>query len=68
MSLKYIREHYGVPARRGQKVKYTGEYRGEWFGTITSSSGPHIKVKPDDRTKSSKFRLILHPTWNVEYL
>lgn len=61
MSMKYIRDTYGVPAKRGRFVRvYYQRSDGEWLlaahGRITSASHHiHIKGVP------------FHPTWNVVY-
>jgi len=43
MSLPYIRRTYGVPARRGLRVRYTDGAGVIWNGTITSAKGPHLR-------------------------
>lgn len=68
MSLEYIRKTYSVPAYRGQRVCYTGSNKFGIYGTITSSKGPYIRILVDDRVEGYRGRLILHPTWKVEYL
>lgn len=60
--IHYIRRYYGVPAKIGGRVKYEGRE-----GVITGTSGPHLIMRPDDRKRKGE-RLILHPTWRVEYL
>ena len=64
MSLKYIRECYGVPAYKGQKIIYTG--RGSPIeGTIRGGRGGSLRVQfGDDPSKV----WLQHPTWNVEYV
>lgn len=68
MSLPYIRRTYGVPARRGMRVRYTDGAGVIWNGTITSAKGPHLRVLVDDRVPGYRGRLILHPTDNIEYI
>jgi hypothetical protein len=63
MTMKRIRELYGVPAKRGGRVRF------EWTrreGTITgsTSSGLYLRVRFDGERKSE----IIHPTWDLEYL
>lgn len=60
---EYIRDYYQVPAYRGARIRYTGG-KTPVEGTITSASGPYIRVRFDDR----KLTVRLHPTWEVEYL
>lgn len=57
MSMEWIRRNYGVPAKRGGRVRFFG-----MLGTITSASH-HLRVHLDDGR-----RVLLHPTWRVEYL
>lgn len=57
MSMEWIRRNYGVPAKRGGRVRFSGV-----AGTITSASH-HLRVRLDDGR-----RVLLHPTWRVEYL
>lgn len=53
MSLKYIRDLHGVPARRGGKVTVNGK-----AGVITGASGPHVQIRLADRGYSMPY----HPT------
>jgi len=64
-ALAYIRGHYKVPARRGQRILYGGGEHGDEFGTITGGHGPHLIVRLDSDPGT---KVILHPTWAVEYL
>lgn len=67
MSLDYIRTYYGVPARRGQRVRYTGDKGPNAKpreGTITSANGQHLCIRMDGDSFSNLF----HPTWALEYL
>jgi hypothetical protein len=61
--MKYVRKAYGVPARRGGRVEYTGEGKPE-LGTIRSASGGHLNIQLD----GVKHTLPLHPTWKLRYL
>jgi hypothetical protein len=61
--LDYIRQHYGVPAKRGARIRFTdGGFSRE--GTIVSASGPYLRVQFD----GMRYKSTLHPTWNVEYI
>lgn len=63
MSLQNIRDKYGVPARRGGRIEYTGN--GTTIeGTITGSIGENIRVRLD----GDKGSLSFHPTWKIRYL
>lgn len=64
MSMKYIRDHYGVPAKRGARVLYSPPNEQARYGTIKISSGAGLIIKLDGNKKSA----IYHPTWCIEYL
>ena len=67
MSMEYIRKRYGVPAKRGGRVRYTGNPDGKPVdGTITASAqgNGHLFVRLDGNKHSYCF----HPTWKLEYL
>jgi len=57
--LAYIRQTYGVPAYRGQRVLVRVD-GGQWeSGTVTGARGPHVAV----RTFSAPNRRpLFHPT------
>ena len=63
MSLKWIREQYNVPAKRGGRVRYTGSSQ-EQFGTILRATGHLLRIQMDGQT----FAGLYHPTWELEYL
>ena len=50
--LEYVRNYYGVPAKKGKVVSYNGK-----LGVITGASGPHVKVK----LEGAKHALPYHP-------
>lgn len=64
MSMEYIRETYGVPAKKGGRVKYTNGSGVATEGVITGTHGAYIKVKMD----GDKLSECYHPTYNIEYL
>ena len=66
MSLEYIRRTYGVPAKRGGRVRYTGSEhaKGPQDGTITGTRGGRLRIRLDGDSYSLPF----HPTWKLEYL
>jgi hypothetical protein len=69
MSIQYIRDTYGVPAKRGGRIRFTGndgsEYPGEGIeGVIVGTRNARLRVRFD----GSKRIESLHPTWMVEYL
>jgi hypothetical protein len=57
--MEYIRNYYGVPARRGVRIVFDGKE-----AVIVGASGPHLKVKIDGEKRA----VPIHPTWKVEYL
>jgi hypothetical protein len=68
--MKYIRDTYGVPAKRGARVVVV-EYVGvgsrvvrKTGGTITGSRGAHLRIRLDGRAYSLNY----HPTHMIEYL
>ena len=65
-TLEYIRKHYGVPARRGQRVVYRQKDL-EKAGVITSgsSSGAYINIRFDGEKKPTG---PFHPTDGIEYV
>lgn len=63
MSIHWIRDTYGVPAKRGGRVEYTGEGRPE-FGTIKSAHGGYLRILLDGLKHPASF----HPTWRLRYL
>lgn len=58
LSFDYVRQRYGVPAKRGMRVTVDGKP-----GRITSGAGHYIRVRFDGETFSS----FCHPTWRVVY-
>ena len=64
MSLEYIRNHYDVPANRGQRVVFLGAQDERRLGRIVGACGAYLRVRFDGEQKPRT----LHPTWRVEYL
>ena len=66
MSMEYIRKHYGVPAKRGGKVRFTpdGNRHLAHEGVIVGSRGAHLKIRMGDEKRAG----IYHPTCDLEYL
>ena len=64
--MEYIRKFYGVPAKRGAKVRIHVSYDKDvtFNGTIVASKGEYIKVKIPGGKKS----LAYHPVDHIEYL
>jgi hypothetical protein len=69
MGMSYIRQAYGVPAKRGGRIIYTGDKRGRaggegQAGVIVGSQGAHLRIRLDGQQTIYTF----HPTWKIEYL
>lgn len=62
MSMKYVRDYYGVPAKRGARIVFV--WKGRRAGTIVGSRNQHLRVRFDDEPKRVE---TLHATWEVEY-
>lgn len=63
MSMGYIRSHYGVPAKRGGLVEYTGGAIPR-RGTIRSANGHYLMIHLDGERRTRTF----HPTWELRYV
>jgi hypothetical protein len=50
MSMEHIRKHYGVPAKRGGKVRFTpdGNRHLAHEGVIVGSRGAYLKIRMGD--------------------
>ena len=61
--MAWVRKHYGVPAKRGMRVLYTGNGAPE-YGTIRSvACGGHLNIQLDGIRHTMPF----HPTWELSY-
>jgi len=59
-----VRRTYGVPAKVGQRIRYTGGNEPR-MGTIRSAEGAHSMIQLDgDRHTTGPY----HPTWKIEYV
>lgn len=58
MSAAYVRQHYGVDYKRGDRIAVDGRP-----GTIVSFPGQYLGVRFDD---SPSVTQRAHPTWRVE--
>jgi len=65
VTLAYIRDTYGVRAKRGGRVQFDGSGANvAKVGTITGARGSHILIKMDGESRSASY----HPTWQLTYL
>jgi hypothetical protein len=63
MSMKYIRDTYKVPAKRGGRVIYSGNGK-DVGGVITGTDGVRLRIRLD----GDKFSCRFHPAWKIKYL
>jgi len=63
MGIDYIRRMYGVPAKTGGRVEYSGGQEPQ-LGTICGAQGSHLRIRLD----GAKHALPYHPTWKLRYL
>ena len=61
MTMVSIREHRGVPAKRGMRVFDRHKNR---YGTIRSARGGYLRIQLDGDNYSFNY----HPTWKLDYL
>jgi hypothetical protein len=68
VTMDYIRQRYGVPAKRGARIRFADPNfsygRCPQEGTIVAAPHGYIHVRFD----GSRSIVWLHPTWCVEYL
>lgn len=65
MTLHYIRTTYGVPAKRGAKVRFTPDSRDTpMVGRIVGARAGLLRC----RFEGSSRPWNCHPTWGIEYL
>jgi hypothetical protein len=61
--MESLRRYYGVPAKRGQRILFTGlKYR--ITGEIVSARDHKLWIRTDDGRRFGP----LHPTWEIEYV
>lgn len=58
MSMEYIRDRYGVPAKRGARVVADGKP-----GTIVAARGGHLRIRLDGERDTRSW----HPLWHMDY-
>ena len=59
MSAEYVRSHYAVPYKRGDRVTVDGKP-----GTVVSFPDQYLGVRLDGETRTSR----CHPTWRVSII
>ena len=67
MSMAHIRQTYGVPAKRGMRIEYSGNLDKSGkprLGTIAGSAGERLRIRMDGEPRTG----IYHPTWKIKYL
>ena len=60
--MSYIKTIYRVPAEYGRRIRFQGKEE----GIIVNADGQYIEVLMDKSNPGHT--VILHPTWEVEYL
>ncbi len=60
---EWIARQYGVAAKRGARVRYTGGKEPR-DGTITGAQGGHLMIRLDGDKHAHPY----HPTWELELL
>lgn len=63
MGMKYIRDYYGVPAKRGGIIEYTGG-KSPVRGVITGADGAWLRIRLEGENWSRRF----NPAWKISYL
>jgi hypothetical protein len=58
--MEYIRKCYGVPAKRGGHVIYSGSR----YGVIVGSKGKYLRIRLDGETRIKSY----HPTYLLTYI
>ena len=66
-ALKYIRDYYKVPAKRGALIRYDSSC-GAIYLRVRSARNGRLYCSPKDANPKDKRRMILHPTWQIVYL
>lgn len=64
MGMQYIRNYYGVPAKRGGLVDVVGDEGMKFRGVITGSKDARLRV----RLVCGKRSHLYHPTHHLEYV
>lgn len=57
-NFEYIRDTYGVPARKGIRVEFQGK-----GGVITGAKNGKVEIRLD----GEKHKGLYHPTWELTY-
>ena len=63
MSMDYIRNSYGVPAKRGGRIEYKHPNPPR-MGTIVGTRGARLRIRLDGDKHAGSY----HPTWELRYL
>lgn len=64
-NLQYIRNYYGVPARRGARIRFLWpDPEQPRTGTVIGARDALLRVRMDGERRTR----LLHPTWRIEWL
>lgn len=58
MTAAYVRDYYGVSAKRGMRVVADGR-----SGTIVGFNGQYLRIRLDGGKRAGNW----HPTWHIDY-
>ena len=56
---QYVRDRYGVPARRGARIRFEGRP-----GTVVAPRGAYVGIRLDGEKRIGNY----HPTWHLDWL
>lgn len=62
--MEWVRRNYGVSAKRGGRVEYTGDGMPKLGTIVSATTSGHLKVELDCQHRAIR----LHPTWKLRYL
>jgi hypothetical protein len=67
MSMQSIRQYYSVPAKRGGRLRYSGNKSATTLMEIIGSKDQYLRCRIIDGPNAG-LQTLLHPTWEIEYL
>lgn len=64
-SLDWVATQYGVPAKRGQHIRFAGA-----LARIAGATGGHLRARMLETCRWAREgqMVTLHPTWEIEYV
>lgn len=61
-----LSDAYGIPAKRGARVRYSFGLDGPRIGTVVSSDGQYIRIRFE--SNPDRIEGPFHPTWEMTWL